>query len=216
MKKIIAAVFAVVAILFAGMALTEPAQAATQSTDTAIPPDVSSPAHKFWTPNICIDGSQINGTYYPVAALAQQWNLRAPILNLDYSDDCVVDGYTPSTRMVIGSAHGGSGGDCFSVTNTGYYTTLNGWHRWTNVPAAYLNIDNNACVGSQARRSHLVSMAIGWILGLQTLNSTGYNSRVMNQTAYSYDNITAADQNSGNTLEAVYAYAYCQPFGTVC
>lgn len=179
---------------------------------TPIPPDAN--GYKFWSPSVCVDGSAINGTYYRVGYLAQQWNLRAPILALDYEDDCAAAGYPPSRRMVIGTFNNPAS-DCLALTN-GQVDTVNGYHRWTNGPGMYINIGVASCVSSQTRRDHIVSQAIGYLLGLQVLGSSGYNSRVMNNTTYSWDNVGLPDQNSGNTVEAIYGYAYCQPFGTVC
>lgn len=218
MRKILVSVLGVLAILVGVVAVTQPAQAASTETASAqvvIPPDVQNPLKKFWTPNVCIDGSAINGAYYRVGYLAQQWNLRAPLMGLDYSDDCAADGYSPSERMVVGTFNNPADNHCWLLTNqqTAY---LNGAYRWTNGPGIYINIGIPSCVSSQTRRDHAVSFAIGFVLGLNQLNSTGYNSRVMNQTAFSWDNVPLPDQNSGNTLGAIYAYAYCDPFGTTC
>lgn len=208
MKKFLLGIAAIISLLLVGVV------APTTASATPIPADAANPPFKFWTPNICIDGSAINGQYYQVAYLAQQWNLRTTTLALDYSTDCAADGYGPSARMVVGSFNNPDGG-CIAITN-GQGTYLNGWYRFTNGPGIYINVGVPGCVSSQARRDHAVSAAIGAILGLKYLNSSSYNSRVMNQTAWSYDNVTVPDQHSANTLDAIYSYAYCQPFGTTC
>lgn len=200
------------------------AQAASQVTQSAqivesatavtavLPPDVG--GWKFWSYSVCVDGSAINGAYYRVAQLAQQWNLRAPIMQLDYSDDCAADGYPPSRRMVVGSYNNPSDATCWRNTNN-QTSTVNGMKRWTNGPAIYINFGQPSCIQGQARRDHVVSAVIGWVLGLNFLNSTGYNSRVMNMTAFSWDNVGTPDTHSGDTLNDIYGYAYCDP-GTLC
>lgn len=209
MKKFFLAIAAILTLLMGS------AVGVLTASATPIPPDAANPPFKFWTPNVCIDGSAINGSTYQVAYLAQQWNLKTTTLGLDYSNDCALDGYAPSERMVVGTFNNPNVGGCYTVTN-GQGSFYNGWYRYTNGPGVYINVAHPSCISSQARRDHLVSMVIGGMLGLQPLNSAGYNSRVMNQTAWSYDNVTVPDQNSANTLDAIYSYAYCQPFGTTC
>lgn len=211
MRKIFMAAMAAVVMLMVGLVGTQ------QASATPIPADAN--GYKFWSPSICVDGSAINGSYYQVAYLAQQWNLRvnnANLLALDYSNDCAADGYPPSRRMVINIYHGGETNSNCSAKVNQEYTTVNGYKRWTNGPGIYINQDNPGCIGNQGRRDKMVSASIGYLLGLSYLNSSGYNSRVMNFTDYSWTYATIPDQNSGNTLAAIYAYAYCQPFGTVC
>lgn len=206
-KRFASLVLAVLAILGFGLVAATPASAAP------LPPDAN--GYKFWSPSICVDGSAINGAYYRVGYIAQQWNLKTSTLSLDYADDCAAAGYPPSRRMVIGTYNNPNDNACLLQTNT-QATYLNGMWRWTNGPGSYINIGQSACVSSQTRRDHYVSMAIGQLLGLQVLNSSGYNSRVMNSTQWSVDNVPLPDQNSANTLDAIYSYAYCQPFGTTC
>lgn len=215
-NKIMAAIAAVAALLTVGFGVA-PAQAAgqtSQSATVAIPPDAN--GYKFWSPSICVDGSGINGAYYRVAYIAQQWNIRAQgALSLDYSDDCVADGYPPSRRMVIGSYSNASDASCVTTTNVeteGYH----GFMRWTNGPGSYINFAKPSCISSQTRRDHVVSEAIGILLGLRGLNSTGYNSRVMNGTNWSWDNVPLPDVNSGDTVFNIYSNVYCLPEGTTC
>jgi hypothetical protein len=213
MRKIFMAVVAAVAILMSGLVGTQTASAAE------LPPDAS--GYKFWSPNICVEAGNgipdnpADQTYYRVAYIAQQWNLRTTILSLDYSADCAADGYPPSRRMVIGTYSNPTDTEsCMRAANV-ETEGLNGFARWTNGPAIYIRREAS-CASAQVYRDHAVSQAIGYLLGLKILNSSGYNSRVMNNTTWSWQNVPLPDQNSGNTLSAIYAYAYCQPFGTVC
>jgi len=116
--------------------------------------------------------------------------------------------------MVVGLFSNATYNDCILSTNT-QADYLNGMYRWTNGPGQYVN-NRTGCTDNQDKRNKLLSVAIGERLGLKDLNSSGYDSRVMNFTAWSWANATTPDQNSGNTVEAIYGYTYCQPFGTVC
>lgn len=211
MRKIFVSVLGVLAMVM-GMAAfaVAPAQAAT------LPPDAN--GYKFWSPYVCVDGSAINGDYYRVAYIAQQWNIRSGYnLHLDYEDDCVAAGYPPSRSMVIGSYTNNTDGYCLTFTNQqteGY----GGFARWTNRPGAYVNFGGpgTPCIQNQTYRDHIVSEAIGYLIGLKMLNSTGYNSRVMNGTTWSWQNVPLPDVNSGSTVANIYTNVYCQPVGTAC
>lgn len=203
MKRILAVVLAAFALI-AGLAV--PANAQT------LPPDVS--GTKFWSDSICVDGSAVNGTYYRVAYIAQQWNIQgasnAGGPALTYKDDCAAAGFPPSRRFVIGSINNPSAPNCYTVTNT-HQVLYNGMYRWTDGPGFYLNFGHPSCISSQTRRDHLVSMAIGQALGLAVLNSDGYNSRVMNQTAWSWDNVPLPTGRDGGLAYQIYTGAFCDP-----
>lgn len=195
------------AVIVAAFALV--AGAAVPASAQTLPPDVS--GTKFWSYQMCVDGSAINGAYYRVAYIAQQWNIKtAGNIELTYKDDCAAAGYPPSRRFVLGSINNPSAPNCYSITNT-HQVLYNGMYRWTDGPGFYLNFGHPSCISSQTRRDHLVSMAIGQALGLSVLNSTGYNSRVMNSTAWSWDNVPLPDSNSAFTLGQIYNGSYCDP-----
>ena len=208
MRKFFMTVIAAVAMLLGGLAAAAPASA------VAIPSDLN--GHKFWSSYICVDGSAINGDYYRVAYIAQQWNIRSGYnLHLDYEDDCAVAGYPPSRRMVVGTYNNVNDANCLVVTNAqteGY----GGFARWTNGPGIYINTAFSTCVGGQGARDKIVSQSIGYLLGLKILNSEAYNSRVMNNTEWSRTYVTLPDTNSGSRLANLYTNVYCQPEGTVC
>lgn len=189
MKRLIAELVAVAALLTGAVAVTEPAVATTSSVqnqanacyqNSNLPTEVN--GCKFWTgTTICVDGSGINGAYYDVDGIAQKWNIAVgtpTAFALDYSNDCVADLYTPSLRMVIDGYHGGTSGACMLITNAARVTYQN-FQRWTNGPGAYINLDRSDCVGSQFRRNHSVSAAIGYLIGLEVLSSSGWSGRVM-------------------------------------
>lgn len=164
---------------------------------------------KFWTgKTICVDGSDINGAYYRVAYIAQAWNNAvdwADKFALDYSDDCVADGYTPSTRMVIAGHHGGTSGTCLVNSSATRVLGAN-FERWTNGPAMSINMDRAECVSGQVRRDHAVSLAIGVLMGGQALWSSGWAGRVMYTPDYSLVAIpTAAD---GEVMRQIYGGGY--------
>ena len=212
MKRFLMAVVAIAALLTGAVVSAAPASAAptvavVSTTAEYEPHPATINGYRFWSPSICIDGSAINGPYYRVAYIAQQWNLKTSGLALDYSDDCVADGYPPSRRMVIGmfSSNDPDQG-CTLGTNLGV-DFYNGMYRWTDGPGVYLKNDP-LCNGSQTRRDHLVSAAIGSTLGLKILNSSGYNSRVVNMTLWSWDNVPLPDVNSGVLLADINAGVY--------
>lgn len=200
MKRFLAALVAVAALLTGAIGGIAPASA------TGEPPEVR--GTKFWSTSICVDGSGINGAYYRVAYEAQLWNNATTSIALDYSDDCAADGYPPSRRMVIGGYNNPNDPYCTAYANTEsvYY---GGMRRWTNGPAIYLNLAQTSCFNSQAKRDHLVGQSIGHILGLTILNSSGYNSRIMNNTAWSMENIVAPDIYSAQLIDNIYYDVYC-------
>ena len=204
MKRILTALAAVIAVLLAGTA-----------TASAYVYDPMINGYKFWTGAVCV-GSTLNQTTYPVGAMAQQWNLKTgtDVLQLDYSTDCAGDGYTPSRRMVIGTYAGGVGADCVSLVNQ-YHDSVNGFWRWTQSPGAYLNRSDPYCVGTQAKRNHWISLAIGWHLGLLNFQSSGWNSHVMNMTLWSIDNVPSATPGEGQKVREIYLGVFCDS-GTVC
>lgn len=216
MKRILAALVAVAALLTGAVSATAPATASQTTTTSvqnytdecnyipALPNDVS--GCKFYTgKTLCVDGSGINGAYYRVAVIAQAWNnaVGSPnTLALDYSDDCAADGYPPSRRMVIDGYYGDpNDGICTIYTNTGRTVGTSSFDWWTQGPGAYIDF-NSTCVQGQAARDKAVSMAIGRHLGLALLSSSGFASRVMYTGSYA---VTMPDANSGATLYKIYS-----------
>jgi hypothetical protein len=81
--------------------------------------------------------------------------------------------------------------------------------RWTNHPVAVVNTNPAAnCVDGATRTKHMLSMAIGHLLGLKILNSAGWDSRVMNSTQYSFDNVPFVTPIEGGRLWSIYTGAY--------
>jgi hypothetical protein len=181
-----------------------PAQAAEP-----IPFDAS--GNRFWSGNLCIDGSGINNSYYPVPYLAQQWNLRVGdknILALQYEDDCVAKGYPPSRRMVIGKYNNPDDSRCEIWANEAYFDLHNGMRRWTNSPGIYFNVSNVDCLGSQVKREHEISQAIGELLGLSVLHADLYQNRVMSETYVARTSVRVADAASAKTVKEIYQGKY--------
>ena len=214
MKRLLTAIIAAAALLTGAVVSTAPpATAATTSVQNytdecnyipALPNDVS--GCKFYTGTIlCVDGSRINGAYYRVAVIAQAWNNAVGSSNtlaLDYSDDCAAEGYPPSRRMVIDGYYGDpNDGLCTIYTNTGRTVGTSSFDWWTQGPGAYIDF-NSTCVQGQAARDKAVSMAIGRILGLALVPTSGFSSRVMNINSTS---VTMPDSASGATLYKIYS-----------
>jgi hypothetical protein len=61
----------------------------------------------------------------------------------------------------------------------------------------------------------MVSGSIGYLLGLGWLQSDNYNSRVMNGTEWSRENVGTPDVYSGAMLTDIYNGVYCDS-GTAC
>lgn len=200
MKRILAAIVAVVALFTISAA---PAHAVEP-----LPAELS--GTRFWSGSICVDGSAIDGQYYRVGYMAQQWNLRVnntSVLALDYEDDCAAAGYPPSRRFVMGIYNNPSDPDCVTMTNV-QATFYNSMWRWTNGPGIYINVGQSTCVSGQQRRDHIVAASIGKVLGFDFLNSSGYNSRVMNMTVYSWDNIAVPSTAEGALAYNLYTGLY--------
>lgn len=176
-------------------------------------PDVSRSA--FVNGVICV-GSTLNPAYYPVGAIAQQWNVavnptRDPndnIINLDFSTDCAADGYTPSHRMVIGTFNNPNFNGCIVTTNNQSVPadgdSYMNW--WTNGPAAYINVGIPGCVSTAFRRSHQVAAAIGTRLGLNIMTSSGWASRV--QCTCSIDTLRAPSFYDASKVAQIYQHSF--------
>jgi len=196
MRKIIASVVAVLTMLVAGLVVAQPASANENG------PDIGD--WQFYTGLVCMaDGAP----EYNVAEAAQQWNIRTnaadPDINFGISakNNCVTAGYPPSRRFTIDVIHDSSVTWCIAYGNQ----ERDQYGRWTNNPYALVN-DKATCPNV----NHYISQAIGLIMGLRTLNSTGYNSRVMNNTSWSIANVSYPGEYDGIAL----ALQYVTPYGT--
>lgn len=213
MKRLLVAL----ALCLAVLGIAAPANARTVTT-TAVTTSSCGPSTsdlpadangcKFWTGvTVCVDGSGINGAYYRVATIAQAWNNAVGSSNvfaLDYSDDCVADGYPPSRRFTVDGYYGAAG-DTHCINQTLSNRTIGtgpNYYWWTNgAPALFINF-NSLCASGQANRDKTVSKMIGMAMGLESLDSSGWASRVMNGNT---GGVTMPDTNSGLTLYKIYA-----------
>lgn len=200
MKKVLIALAGVLALF-----------TATALPAAAIPADIS--GVKFWSASrtlspvgVCVDGSAIDGPYYKVAQIAQAWNVavNSPNFALNYEADCAAAGYPPSRRFVIGIFTNTGLDNCLYRTND-HVDSYNGLYRWTQGPGIYMNTAAD-CLSGQIRRDHEVSLAIGYIMGLQVVDGAGWTSRVM--CSCTRDLITMPDSFSATTLRNLYAGAY--------
>lgn len=197
MKRLLAAVLVVLATV-TGTA----APAAAYSPD---PADIS--GTRFYTYSICVSASALNATEWPVAAIAQRWNVASSyVLRLQYKDDCAAAGYPPSRRFLIGVNFNSTG--CYDALYTNRTLGTGGMYLWTNEPFLRINAGSSSCTGTQARRNHAISATIGAALGLRALNSSGWNSRVMNNTAYSWDNVQYPTAIEGERVAELYLNWY--------
>lgn len=202
MKRLLIALLAL-----AGIAVLAPAPASAYIDDPMIN------GRKFATTAVCV-GSTLDQSVYRVGYIAQTVNVATEEMALDYSTNCAADGYTPSKRMVIGTFSGPGLTSCLVFQNM-ENSWFNGFYRWTNGPGFYINTALSNCVSTQTRRDHWVSQGMIWILGLNTLNSAGWNSHVMNITAWSRDNVGTLHYSEGIKLDEVYRGTFCD-IGVVC
>lgn len=206
MKKYIAALIAAIAIL---VGLSVPANATQESVEATVVPTNILTSYKFWPYDpawVCVANGD-NGI--PIAQAAQAWNNASSGLYLDYSSNCVVDGYTPSTRMTI-DTYNAADGNCVKVTNDSYAVGSDGFRRYTNNPVGWVNTNAaQGCTSTAFRRAHWTSYAIGRIIGLvghRDVNDTTWDSRVM---AYrTQDTIAWAESYSGSAISGLYQGAY--------
>lgn len=154
---------------------------------------------RFWDYHLCM---AIGDTGLRAPELAQRWNVVGG-MEINARGNCVTAGYPPSRRFTI-DTYSGSVDTCWRITSPdGWDFPEYSWNgnmaRYVNNPVLRMNVN---CFG--AYRDHYVSAGIGSILGLAALNSTGYNSRVMNFTAWSIINVPQADVYSGALMEDLY------------
>ena len=193
-RRLLLAVVAVVAVTTASAV---PANAACAPVDSK----------KFWTHRVCM---AVGDTTIEAPYLAQQINIKGG-MQIQAANNCVSLGYTPSRRFTI-DLYYDSSGPCWTVLgpNGGIVqvdSPTNGagpWWNYVNNPVLWVN---ERCLpghpgSTQAR--HNVSAAIVNLLGVGVTNSSGWNSRIHNMTAWSQLNVPVADSNTGDLLESIY------------
>lgn len=201
MKRIFLALFAALAVLVAG---TLPASAVQQPVTW----------WRFWSPEICM---KIGDTSLNAGSIAAEWNQRSGgVLKIVSANNCVTAGYPPSRRFTI-STISNANMPCAYVANIDGYQLLpnrdgnnmgganEGTYLYSNNPRAYVNYHSHCSGVYPAYVQHMTSAAVGGILGLAQTNSSGYNSRVMNMTTYSIENVYRPDKNSGALLNRMYS-----------
>lgn len=200
-RRLLAAVVAVVVLTTASAV---PARAAT--TASLITGD------RFWTYQLCM---AVGDTTIELPYLAQQWNIRGGMA-IQASNNCVDAGYPPSRRFTVDTFYDAASNEMWRIRNPGggilypgtglacndAYTMC----KYTNNPVLLINYKYLYAGGTQKR--HMVSAALGNLLGLATTNSSGYNARVMNFTAWSIQNVGVADVYSGALMEDLYNGMY--------
>lgn len=193
-RRLLLAVVAVVAVTTASAV---PASAACAPVDS----------RKFWTYSLCM---AVGDTTIEAPYLAQQINIRGGMA-IQAANNCVTAGYPPSRRFTIDMYYSANGPCWYILGPDGGQPTVdsptNGvgpWWNYTNNPVLWVN---ERCLpghpGSiQAR--HNVSAALVNLLGVGITNSSGYNSRIHNMTAWSQLNVPVTDANTGGLLESIY------------
>lgn len=200
MRRIILALVASLAVLIGG---TLPASAAPLPV-----------THwRFWSGDICmaIGDTNLNAGY-----IAGKWSAVSGYkVNIRAANNCVTLGYPPSRRFTLDTISK-QYEPCAFVTNIDGYSlqpnrdgnknpnNADGEYLYSNNPRAYVNV-NPSCQYWPDFRAHFASQAVGKLLGLDDTNSSGYNSRVMNNTQYSIVNIEWPDNPSGALLSQLYA-----------
>lgn len=175
----------------------------------AYPSDMS--GVMFTSRRICVEGLN-SPTVFPLAEAAQQFNLRSSgVLLLNYRENCAAAGYS-STQWFRVTAVSGSNGtsNCVTSSSRNHVTYWNGMNHWDRPPIFYTWPDNRggACSDSVNSSAHLYSMAVGLGLGLRTVCGDAWNSRVMNCTDWSFDNVPWATATEGNRIAEIYQNVY--------
>jgi hypothetical protein len=161
---------------------------------------------KFWSPSLCM---AIGDTGLNAAVSAQSWNnATGGKLAITASNNCVNAGYPPSRRFTI-DAYNGSTSNCTLLTDrngdvfnpAGDATAIGGNWVYNDNPIIWINRN---CWGSIFSQRHFTTQGIGQVLGLERLNSNSYQYRVMNNTAFSRENVEYADLASGAVLDRLY------------
>jgi hypothetical protein len=199
---------ALIGTLFAASLV--PAHATAQVIEPG--PDVS--RNKFINGAICI-GSALDPAYYPVGAVAQQWNVATdpgygiPDIALDFSTNCAADGYTPSHRAAIATFSNPDYNGCLYFSNVTTTPSTDGdsyMNWWTGGPTVWINRGISGCVSTAFRRSHQIAAAIGWVLGLNVMTSSGYASRVM--CTCSLDTLRAPSFYDASKANQIYSGSF--------
>lgn len=204
MKRILAALVAVAALLTGAVVSTAPASAYIDD------PYIN--GRKFASTSICV-GSTLLQSYYRVGYVAQSINNGTNTLALTYSTDCAGAGFPPSRRMVVGTFQNSAEG-CLYFTNQ-YHDDYNGFWRWTSGPGIYLNTAHSDCIGTQIRRDHWISQGIAWHLGLNSIDDPTQAWRVMSIADSSESTVPLPVQQEMIKLDQIYMGNFCDS-GTVC
>lgn len=181
------------------------------TTASAVPANAScgplADSRKFWTDSVCM---AIGATDIEAPYLAQQWNNRAGWA-IQASNNCVTAGYPPSRRFTIDTYYSVNGPCWYILGPDGGNPTVhdpNGglgpWWNYTNNPVLWMNYRCLAGYPGSIQARHVVSAGIGNIMGMGVLNSSGYNSRVMNMTSWSQLNVPVATTYDGSVGEMIY------------
>lgn len=205
-KNRFAAGLMALAMLFTSTVITDGAAHAYSSPD----PNVYGNT-RFWTGNICM---AIGDASIEAAYNAQVWNNATQNVSITAKNNCASAGYPPSRRFTIDTFYDRSRG-CTEEsgvnglgTNYSWDGPVNGWLRYTNNPIVWVNrVCSGHAIGSVQLR-HYVSQAIGLALGLRVHDSDGWNSRVMNQTLWSSENVSGPNAAEAKIVSDVYGGIY--------
>jgi hypothetical protein len=201
MRRLLLAFLATVAVMVAG---TLPAAAA--------PLPVTHWRH--YTGDICmaIGDVNLNSGY-----IAGKWSAVSGYkVNIRSANNCVTLGYPPSRRFTLDTISRQYEACAFVTNIDGTMLIPNrdgnlnpnnpssGEYLYSNNPRAWVNT-HSSCAYWPDFRAHFASQAVGLLLGLDKTNSSGYDSRVMNNTQYSINNIEWPDNPSGSLLNFLYS-----------
>lgn len=184
----------------------------TSSTALAYDPiQLDMNGRKYFGASICV-GSTLNSAYYPVAAIAQQWNnvanrIGETVLRLDYSTNCAADGYTARQTMTVGVFSNANYGSCIATTNTASFPYGDSnMQYWQHGPGVYINVGIPSCVSTAQRRAHQVAAGIGYPLGLSFQTTSSWSNRVM--CTCSTDTLRSPSYAEGDRVREIYDNVY--------
>lgn len=179
MRKLMA-ILAVLGLAFTSL-LGATANASENTEAVTIAPASIYDWHRMTTdvaPNVHLICVANGANELPIAAAAQSWNNASSGVGLDYSSNCVLDGYGPGVRMTIDTFHDPNWGTCYKMTNITNDYVWNGWRINYNNPVGWVNTAYN-CTSTAVQRAHWTSFVIGRALGLKRLDGSQWAGRVM-------------------------------------
>jgi hypothetical protein len=210
MRKFIALLAATCSIML-GLVVTAPAQAnAPVVTSVASPASASSAQVErdskmggLPAQNVICAANGVGSSYPQLEYAVEHWNdTNYGALRLSVLNRC--DGYSITNRMTI-EGYFDATTTCGKFTNLGKaWDSVQGKYIYNQNPIVWVNL-SDYCVGTDTAEAHWFQMLVGYILGLNYVNTSPY--RVMCYTAWCIGNIKYVTFPDIQDMAAVYGLA---------